>query len=193
VWIDRLRQNDPQAAAELWQRFFPRLTAVARRRLGSRPRRATDEEDAALSAFADFDRAVKAGRFPDLRDRNGLWALLLTFTVRKVQKHVDRERCRGGDRLRGADALCGDDGREPVAETGAPDEEATFQDSLDWLLSALSGEEPRLIALRKLEGHTNEEIAALLGCSCATIERRLRLIRETWQWLLAEEEKKLSE
>jgi DNA-directed RNA polymerase specialized sigma24 family protein len=32
-----------------------------------------------------------------------------------------------------------------------------------------------------MEGHTNEEIAGLLGGSLATVERRLRLIRKEWE------------
>ena len=39
----------------------------------------------------------------------------------------------------------------------------------------------RTIALLKLEGHTNDEIAARIGRSVPTVERRLRLIRQTWK------------
>jgi DNA-directed RNA polymerase specialized sigma24 family protein len=184
VWIDRLRQKDPQAARVLWDRFYPRMVAVARRRLGGRPCRASDEEDAALGAFADFDRAVREGRFPDLRDAGALWALLLTFTVRKVQEQVrhDRRACRGGGQLRGDSAM-------PEDVPAPPDEGATFQDSLEGLLAELENDEVRAVALDKLEGWTNDEIAARRGCSRATVERRLRLVRETWRWLLDDGEK----
>ena len=33
----------------------------------------------------------------------------------------------------------------------------------------------------KLEGHTSAEIARLVGCSLATVERRLALIRKLWK------------
>jgi DNA-directed RNA polymerase specialized sigma24 family protein len=179
VWIDRLRQNDPQAARVLWDRFYPRMVAVASRRLGSRPRRVSDEEDAALGAFADFDRAVKAGRFPDLRDANGLWALLLTFTVRKVQEQVrhDARAARGGGLVRGDSAVT-----EEVP--ASPDEGFVFQDTLEGLLAELESDQVRAVALDKLEGWTNDEIAGRQSCSRATVERRLRLVRETWRWLL---------
>ena len=39
----------------------------------------------------------------------------------------------------------------------------------------------RTIALRKLEGHTSEEIAAQLGISARTVDRKLELIREVWR------------
>ncbi len=179
VWIDRLRQNDPQAARVLWDRFYPRMVAVARRRLGSRPRRVSDEEDAAAGAFADFDRAVKAGRFPDLRDARGLWALLLTFTARKVQEQLrhDRRARRGAGQVRG-DSAVSEDVPAPLAE------EFLFQDTLEGLLGELANEDVRAVALDKLEGWTNDEIAARQGCSRATVERRLRLVRETWRWLI---------
>ena len=51
--------------------------------------------------------------------------------------------------------------------------------SLYHLLELLDGD-MRHIALLKLEGYTNEEIAAAMGCSLPTVERRLRLIRKAW-------------
>jgi DNA-directed RNA polymerase specialized sigma24 family protein len=37
------------------------------------------------------------------------------------------------------------------------------------------------IAVWKMEGHTNHEIAAKLGCAPSTVERRLQLIRQIWE------------
>jgi DNA-directed RNA polymerase specialized sigma24 family protein len=49
------------------------------------------------------------------------------------------------------------------------------------LLDALGDDTLRQIALWKLEGYTNEEVADQLGCSLAGIGRKLRLIREIWE------------
>ncbi len=49
------------------------------------------------------------------------------------------------------------------------------------LLLLLADDELRRIALLKLEGYTNEELAQRIGRSIPTVERRLRLIRETWK------------
>ena len=38
----------------------------------------------------------------------------------------------------------------------------------------------RLVARRKLEGYTNAEVAAELGCVEATVERKLQRIRGLW-------------
>jgi RNA polymerase sigma factor (sigma-70 family) len=190
VWIDRLRHSDPGAAPALWERFFSRMVTAARQRLADGPRRAADEEDAALSAFAAFERAVKAGRFPDLNDRDGLWALLLTFTARKAREQLrdERRQRRGGGAVRGDSALAAEAGREPADGGPPPDEAAAFADELAWLLGELSSDEVRRVALDRLEGYTNDEVAERLGCSRATVERRLRLVRETWGWLMGEEE-----
>lgn len=185
--LEGLRQSDPVAARLLWERFYPRMVTVARKQLGTRPRRVADEEDAALGAFVDFEQAIKAGRFADLRDREGLWALLLSFTARKVQEQVryeSRER-RGGGEVRGDSALAGDAGA-----VGAGEEEVMFQDSLEGLLAELESEAVRAVAVDRLAGWTNDEIARRQGCSRATVERRVRLVRETWWWLLGEADEK---
>ena len=70
--LERLKSGDHEAARLLWQRYFPRLVALARKNLQSAPRRVADEEDAALSAFDSFCRRAEQGQFPDLKDRDGL-------------------------------------------------------------------------------------------------------------------------
>jgi DNA-directed RNA polymerase specialized sigma24 family protein len=52
------------------------------------------------------------------------------------------------------------------------------------LLDVLDREAPNLIlrriALLKLEGYSNKEIAQQLGCALRTVENRLMLIRSLW-------------
>jgi hypothetical protein len=60
-WLHLLKAGDRKAAQVLWQRYFRLLVGCARQRLGSAPRRAADEEDVALSAFASFCRGVEKG------------------------------------------------------------------------------------------------------------------------------------
>ena len=50
--------------------------------------------------------------------------------------------------------------------------------SVTGLLDRLGSDELRSIAVWKLEGYTNAEIAARLGCAAVSVERRLRLIRK---------------
>ena len=48
------------------------------------------------------------------------------------------------------------------------------------LLARLGDETLRSVALWKMEGYTNIEIATKLGCVEQTVERKLRAVRQTW-------------
>src|SRR5215467_3506162 len=96
--VEALKRGDRDAAQVLWGRYFHRLTDLARARLRALPRRATDEEDVALSAFDSVCRRAEEGRFPKLDDRDDLWRLLVVITMRKAIGVSQRERRprRGG-------------------------------------------------------------------------------------------------
>jgi DNA-directed RNA polymerase specialized sigma24 family protein len=177
--VERIKAGDHEAAGLLWQRYYPRLVSLARKRLQAAPRRVADEEDAALSAFNSFCRRAEQGKFPDLKDRDGLWALLVVLTARKAAaqvRHEDRDK-RGGGRVLedegsgpgGLDSLEGD---EPT-----PEEAALLADEVEGLLSRLREPTLRQVAVWKLEGYANADIARMQGCSLPTVERRLAIIR----------------
>ena len=107
LWLEHLKDGEQAAAQELWNRSFKRLIGVARRRLGSLPRRATDEEDVLIAALNSFFRDAQAERFPWLVDRHTLWPLLLKITERKAidHRHHHRAKKRGGGKLRGDSAV----------------------------------------------------------------------------------------
>src|SRR6516162_10077120 len=132
-WIGDLVAGDAagSAAQKLWERYFDRLVHLARDRLRAGPRGPADAEDAALDTFDSFCRGAAAGRFPRLDDRDDLWSLLVTITVRKAADQLRRERRqkRGGGRVRGAQELGRADaggggldeviGREPTPDLAA--------------------------------------------------------------------------
>jgi RNA polymerase sigma factor (sigma-70 family) len=182
LWIERLKANDPRAAAVLWEQFASRLLAAARCRLGAAPRRVADEEDVAVKAFTAFLQAVKQGRLPHLDNRDDLWAVLLTIVRRQAANQV---RAAARRPLRGESALQPNIGPPcvPIAAGPAPDEAVLVQDEVRRLFEAL--DEPlRRIAVWKMEGRSHPEIARELGCSVPTVERRWREIRLTWQTLV---------
>jgi RNA polymerase sigma factor (sigma-70 family) len=197
--LDRVAAGDDRAVNSLWDRYFPDLVRVAEARLRQSPRarRAEDGEDVALSALDSFVRAVKRKKFPELADRDGLWRLLFRMTVRKSVDRVRREgaQVRGGDRLVGESALHAGVGAGDTSVTGGlarapaddplPDLAAMMDEECRRLLAALADDEARRIVQLRLEGFTNDEIAASLGCAKRTIERRLDLIRKTWKSELA--------
>ncbi len=187
AWLKDLKLGAPDAAQKLWEAYYERLVRLARRKLANAPRRVADEEDVALAAFDSFCRGVGKGRFPRLEDRNDLWQILLMMTARKAsdQKQQERRQKRGGGRVRGESALinpersgCGFSaiaGREPT-----PDFSLMVAEKLDWLLERLSEDSLRKLALLKLEGYTNVEIADQLDCGERTVERKLARIRAIW-------------
>ncbi len=179
IWLDRLAAGDLAAAQPLWERYCLRIVRLARERLRGAPKRAADEEDVALDAFDSFCRGVELGRFPRLNDRHNLWALLVTLT----ERHAYDLRVAEGRQKRGGDRVQDDAGRidEIACPEPTPEFAAQVAEECRRLLGMLGDEELRRIALLKLEGYTNDEIAVQLGCVRSTVERRLRLIRTRWQ------------
>jgi DNA-directed RNA polymerase specialized sigma24 family protein len=188
-WIVQLKAGDPAAAQPLWERYFQRMVALARTRLQGARRREADEEDVALSAFDSFCRGAMRGRFPQLADRDDLWPLLVVITARKALDLLERQGRlkRGGGRLRGESALLdpadpGNGGIEQVVgDEPTPEFAAEVAEECQRLLDKLGDDELRQIAVWKMEGDTNEQIAERLGCALATVERRLRVIRRLWE------------
>lgn len=185
TWIGLLRGGDREAAQPLWERYFVALTKIAQGKLRGASRRARDEEDVALSAFHSFCRG--AHRFPRLNDRNDLWQVLIMLTARKAFQERRRQQTarRGGPRD-GEDRRCaeGDDGRrldEIVGSEPTPEFGAMIAENFDRLMAALPDDPLRRIARLRMEGHTNDEVAAELECSTRTVERKLMLIRGFWE------------
>jgi DNA-directed RNA polymerase specialized sigma24 family protein len=189
-WIGQLKEGDQAAAQRLWERFFERLVGFARNKLRYTPRRAADEEDVALSAFDSFYRGVEKGRFPQLSDRDDLWQVLVVLTERKAINlmHHERRRKRGGGTVQEEsvcdfqpDASMVRGGLEKIIDREpTPEFAVQLAEEFQRLLVRLGNEELRAIALWKMEGYTNNEIATKLGCVERTIERKLCVIRSRW-------------
>ncbi len=86
---------------------------------------ASDEEDAALSAFDSLCAGLAKGQFPQLADRDDLWRLLVVITTRKVRAQARRRmrQKRGGGHV------------QPACDLDEPDSD-------DDLLAQAVGSEP---------------------------------------------------
>jgi DNA-directed RNA polymerase specialized sigma24 family protein len=189
AWMDGLAQGRDSAAQVLWEEYFDKLVRLARRKLEGMPRRAADEEDVALSALKSFVRGVEGGRFPNLGAPDDLWRLLVTITARKAiaerKRHLAKKR--GGGLIRGEsvfqgaaesepqDGICQVLGQAPTAEF-----QAMMTEQCEQLLSQLEDPRLRVVALCKLEGYSNQEIARAFNSTTRTIERWLGTIRAAW-------------
>jgi len=188
IWLEEVKHGDDEAARRLWERYFPYLVRLAQKRLAGVPRRLEDEEDVALSAFESFCRAADQGRFPDVHDRHGLWRLLSRITHRKAVDLVRRTRTGLGDaRVRTGSGLSDSQtsavqpAAQAVGDDATPELAAMLADEVRRLLRMLPDEDLRAIAVAKMEGHTNQEIAERLGCAERTVERRVKYIRAIWK------------
>ncbi|HEY7426672.1 MAG TPA: ECF-type sigma factor [Gemmataceae bacterium] len=179
--IERVQEGDHEAARLLWQRYYPRMVALARQKLKGFLPRVADEEDAALSAFNTFCDGAEKGHFPDLKNRDELWALLVVLTARKVADMLrsHRRKRHGEGMVRGDSAFQGDEaGLDDLPGNDlTPLEEVVLAEEVETLLQRLREPVLRQIAVWKLEAYTNAEIADRLGCSQPTVERRLAFIR----------------
>lgn len=187
--IEQIRKGDQgemtAAAVAIWNRYFPELLKLATRHLSPQLRGAVTGEDVASDACNTFLRRQALGMF-DLADRDELWALLIEITRNKARKAARRETAGIRDvRRRQPHPDRDDDGVNWLAEyqghpDPTPDEAISSAEELDRLLGVLNPELRRLAVL-KLEGHTNVEIAKKLACAVRTVERRVDRIRERWQ------------
>jgi DNA-directed RNA polymerase specialized sigma24 family protein len=189
-WIGQLKAGDPAAARKLWENYFQKLVVLARKRLKDTPRGVADEEDIALSALDSLCRGAERRQFRQLLDRDDLWQLLIVITARKVidlkrreqreSRAVPKVAGRGlGDSQSSAEEGWGLE--QIISQEPTPEFATQMAEECQRLLDVLGDETLRSVAIWKMEGHSNEEIAGLLGVVTRTVERKLRVIRGLWE------------
>ncbi len=174
-YFKRMSQGDEAAAGRIWQHYSPRLAALACKRLPAWLRSVVDGDDLANSAVLDVIVGSRAGRFPEIHDREDLWGLLACITIRKAINAVSRARCQKRPPSWKAKPL--DEGL--IAPDPPPDLQVMAAEELDRLLERLRVKDEllRSIALWKFEGYTNQEMARRVGCTSSKIAHKLVLIR----------------
>lgn len=186
IWIDQLRAGDSTAAQRLWETYFQRMVELARRKLEGAKKGAADEEDVALSAFKSFCLGARNGKFTQLLDRANLWPLLVAITVNKsvdLIKHESRKKRGGGNSPKQATPMTPVQLSELISDEPTPEFALEVSEQLERLLARLSAtgdSDLARVALLKMEGASNSEIAVELGCVRRTVERKLQLIERLW-------------
>lgn len=188
-WIDGLKKGDEQAASLLWNRYFDQLTRVAGRYLQTSVKRVADGEDVAVSVFKSLWDGFVSGRFERLNNRDELWRLLVTITRQKAvdqNRQHDRKK-RGAGKVRGESHFGDPEGSNFCGgldhlegDSHDPQFLIMLQEQHARLLASLRDQTLRTVAVDRLEGYTNNEIAERLGISVRTVERKLSLIRKKW-------------
>ena len=171
----RAAQRDRNSAVgPLLAVYFDRLVQLARKRLQNLPGMASYDEDLALRSFYSVYRRVSDPERPlQLTGRDDLWRLLATRTISRAIDLIRRQR---------PEEVAGEYNLEQLlTREPTPEEAAATADECRRLLDILEEPELRQVALWKVEGYTNEEIAARLDCVPRTVERKVRRIRLLWQ------------
>jgi DNA-directed RNA polymerase specialized sigma24 family protein len=187
-WLAQVKEGDRDAIQHLWERYFEKLVALARSNMRAAPRRIADEEDVAVSAMDSFFRAAANKRFPRLEDRDDLWVLLVTITLRKASKlvHFERRHKRGGGApeadMAGAVGRSGElPALEEIIDTEpTPELAAQAAEEYERLLGKLGDDTLRRVAILKMEGDSLEEIAQRIGYGLRSVHRKLDRIRALW-------------
>jgi RNA polymerase sigma factor (sigma-70 family) len=138
--------------------------------------------------FRSFCARQGRGEF-ELADRDELWRLLVTITLRKARNtarnhHRDRRDVARERTISGSDdqdSSCPGWALEQM-DTSAPSpaEAAVLNEALERRLESLDNPQLRQIALWRLEGYSNREIADRLECTERSVERKLERIRSKW-------------
>ena len=177
--IRAVQDDRSSAVGPLLAVYFERLVQLARKRLQGLPGMAGHEEDLALRSFHSVCQRLRdPGRPLHLGGRDDLWRLLATRTISRAIDLVRRHRPGEVPGTHDVEQLLA---REPT-----PEDAAATADECRRLLDLLDEPELRQIALWKVEGYTNEEIAARLDCVPRTVERKVSRIRLLWKHELKE-------
>ena len=182
--FEQMRNGDNAAVETIWVKYLPRLLGLARKTLEGRRPRMIEADDVVQSVFFSFWVRADRGDFGIGEwNRNDLWNLLATITVRKSLNQIRRENVlqRGagkvlGESAFGVDDSVGDGLDQALAQLPVQEFDLQIEEMLERL-----GDELREIALFRLMNYKNHEIAELLGCTERKVERKLEKIRALWQ------------
>ncbi len=134
------------------------------------------------AAVWGFCQRARSGRFAGVTGRADLWRVLHAAVIRRAYDTV-RDASR---QKRGGLATAGNGDVGNVAVLADPGAELENTEELLKMLDrlALAGGDGWRIALGKLAGRSNEEIAAALAMGPATLKRRLGEMREVFAGLV---------
>ncbi len=175
----RLQDGDEDAAALVFRRFAGRLIALARQHLDAQIRQKVDPEDVVQSVFKSFFPRCADHQY-HLDSWDGLWALLVTITLRKCGRKVRHFHGPNHDVRREVEGPGAGDtvtrwlgiAREPT-----PEEAALLAEVVEQAMRGLKERDRKILELR-LQGYSAAEIGAQVRRSENTVNWVLKRIRK---------------
>lgn len=189
--LREIASGNDEALALLWERYFQRVVALARRRLGNLTQRTSDADGVASSALKSFWLGVKEERFAKLDNREDIWQILAIITRRKVSNLRRYEEAAGRDwrKQQSLEPPSSDStvAGPTVSDSREPDPQilAEAEEQCNHLLDQLP-EKEREVALLRMVGFSNEQIASQKDVALSTVERLFRNVRRNWNRLTEE-------
>jgi len=159
--VDRATRDDRWSREVLYRRYVDYLFGLAARLLANRRDAEEVVQDAFIAAFEQLGA---------LRDASALRVWLGQIVVNLVRRRLRRLRLL---RLLGLDGGVDDATLEALAAPGLHPEVSGELALLDRVLARLRADVRLAWMLRNVEGLELTEVAAVCGCSLATIKRRL--------------------
>jgi RNA polymerase sigma-70 factor (ECF subfamily) len=169
-----LRQGNPHAATQIYQRYACRLRALVEAQCSAELARRVDADDIVQSVFLSFFHRASNGYY-DVPEDEELWKLFLVIALNKIRAKGRYHRAAGRDvRMTVGSA---DFDQLPVARSNPDDGDLAFlQLVVAEALEKLPPQHKQIVTLR-IEGHQVGEIAELVGRSHRTVERILQKAR----------------
>jgi RNA polymerase sigma-70 factor (ECF subfamily) len=177
VLIERSRQGDASAMAELVRHYEVEVRIVARVKLGLALRPYLDSVDLVQSVHRSLLLGLRANKF-DISTPEQLTALAVTMVRRKIARQW--RRLQRQQRLsHGPDQP--DDVVHLLISLSSPQtdpaQQAQFNDQVRRLHANLDETERRILELR-LEGHSTDEIAQAVGLKPVALRVRMTRLRQ---------------
>jgi DNA-directed RNA polymerase specialized sigma24 family protein len=191
VMIEQLRgRGDSTAANKLFQRYFEQLVAKLRCRVNRKVQAAEDSEDAAQYALAEVLGNLVEGRYPNLADRESLWALLVhigDLRTKQVWRYSTAKR-RDVRKLQGQLAMDLNsetpEAFDPSSDTISASMLVEMEDMIEHLARQFSKKEYKNLLILELQGNSAAEIRQRLEIQLqrpvaeSSLRRWRRLMRE---------------
>jgi RNA polymerase sigma-70 factor (ECF subfamily) len=156
--VDRARRRDPAAFRDLFRNYLGLVHRVVRRLAGAGP----DVEDFVQASFVEAFRSL-----PDFRG-DALFSTWLTRITVRVTMH--------GTRRRPPRALTLEETAEHANDEPGPERIAAAREEiavLEGLLAEMRPKRRAAFVLHVLEGHSMEEVAAILNASVSAVKVRV--------------------
>lgn len=168
-WIKALEDKDPDAQQKIWERFVERLVNFSNFQLKG-VTVVADGDDVANAAFENFFRKSPE-QFERLVDRNDLWQVLAMLAKRRA---IDQIRSEIRDRKNTTD---GPEFDNLPSSQIPPDFDVLLSEEFERRLGELDDVKLRQIAIDRMQGYRNREIAERMKIGLRSVERKLGEIR----------------